>query len=292
MERAVELRAGEYRLVLTPERGGSIARFDWRGEPLLRSTCGPSILDTACFPLVPFSNRIAFGRFAFDGREVQLAPNFPGSDHEHTIHGFGWLVPWEVVSCTATTAVLRHSYPGGEWPWRYVAEQEFTLFPNGLRHSLSLRNLSDTPMPAGLGLHPYFPRTDRTIYRGLHRGEWQTAEDGLPIALVERDTPVDWWQGAPAASRYVDTVYSKRDGPLVIQWPDRALEVVMSPTSALSTTVVYTPQGADYLCVEPVTHATDAVNRDSAEDAMRTLAPAETLEVAVSYEARTLLVPV
>ena len=58
----IELKAGEYFLALEPERGGSIARFGWRGQDLMRPTCGPSVLDVACFPLVPFSNRIAHGR--------------------------------------------------------------------------------------------------------------------------------------------------------------------------------------------------------------------------------------
>jgi aldose 1-epimerase len=87
----LELAAGDYRLVLQPEIGGSVAGFHWRDEPVFRPACGPSVLDAACFPLAPFSNRIAHGRFRFGGREVALAPNFPDSDHPHPLHGFGWL---------------------------------------------------------------------------------------------------------------------------------------------------------------------------------------------------------
>ncbi len=60
---ALTLEAQGYRLELAPERGGSVLRLDWRGEPLLRPLCGNTIFDVASFPLVPFSNRIARGRF-------------------------------------------------------------------------------------------------------------------------------------------------------------------------------------------------------------------------------------
>jgi aldose 1-epimerase len=91
----LELAAGDYRLVLQAKLGGSVATFHWRDKPVFRPACGPSVLDTACFPLAPFSNRIAHGRFSFGGREVALAPNFPDSDHPHPLHGFGWLAAWE-----------------------------------------------------------------------------------------------------------------------------------------------------------------------------------------------------
>lgn len=285
----LHLRAGDYRLALDPGRGGSIARFAWRGEDLMRPTCGPSIFDTACFPLVPFSNRIAQGRFRFAGKSVRLAPNFPGSDHPHALHGFGWLAQWRVDRAEAASARLVHDYPGGDWPWAYRAVQGFTLDAReGLGIELSLTNLSSGSMPAGLGLHPYFPRRADTRYRGLHRAEWTTTAQGLPLALDRRDHARDWWQGLPAGARQVDTAYLARQGPLEIVWPDRALALAMAPDDSLAVTVVYTPAGEDFLCVEPVSHGTDAINRPGAEDGMACLAPGETMACAVSFKARAL----
>ena len=284
----IELAAGDYRLLLEPERGGSIARFDWRGEALFRPTCGPSILDTACFPLVPFSNRIAHGVFRWAGRSVKLAPNFPGSDHPHPLHGFGWLSGWEVAAVSSTRAILHHRHAANEWPWDYVAEQAFTLSADGLRHELSLRNLSEAPMPAGLGFHPHFPRDMETRYLGLHTGEWQTSDDCLPLALKEAAQPIDWWNGQPVGSRTVDTVYSGRDRPLTVIWPERALVLTVTPCELLSFTAVFTPVGADYFCLEPVSHATDAINRPDREHAMKQLGNAELLHVDVHYQARDL----
>jgi len=241
------LRAGDYLLELTPDIGGAIARFEWRGQPLMRTSCGPSIFDTACFPLVPFSNRIAFGRFEADGREVVLPPNFPGAEHAHPLHGFGWLAPWSIIEQQPARAILRHHHAPDAWPWRYEAEQMFELSPDGLRQILSVRNLGDSAMPAGLGFHPYFPRTDRTVYAGRHRGEWQTSAEGLPLRVDLAPSAIDWWHGAPVGSRTVDTVYTGREGTLRIDWPERNLRLRIEPAASLTFTVIYTPAGQDFL---------------------------------------------
>jgi aldose 1-epimerase len=254
-----------------------LARFDWRGEPLLRPTCGPSILDTACFPLVPFSNRIANGRFDADGAEVQISPNMPNSDHPHPLHGFGWLAPWQVTQQDDASATIVHRHPGGEWRWPYLATLGVSLTVDGLNMSLQVRNDGDTPMPAGLGFHPYLPRNALTRYCGLHRGEWSTSEAGLPLTHVERKKAIDWWDGKPVDKRIVDTVYSGRRGDLHIIWPDRRIELRLKPSLILDYTVIYVPKGADYFCVEPVSHMTDAVNSSHRPTGMRWLKPGETL---------------
>lgn len=257
----VEIGAGDYRLVAAPDRGGSILRFDWRGQPLLRPAIGPSILDVAYFPLVPFSNRIAHGRFAVAGREVRLRPNFPGSAHPHPLHGFGWLAPWTVIRREPDEIVMEHLHQAGEWPWSYRAEQRFMLGEDGLTLSLAVTNRSDDPMPLGLGFHPYFPRGQETVYTGFHRGEWRTDAECIPLSHDERAVPRDWWDGAPVGSRAVDTLYTGRRGPLEIAWPDRRITLTLDCADALVDTVVYAPRGSDFFCVEPVTHMIDAFNR-------------------------------
>lgn len=281
----LELAAADYRLAIDPARGGSILRFDWRGEPLMRPACGPSILDVACFPLVPFSNRIADGRFAADGVDVRLKPNFPGSSHPHPLHGFGWLSDWAVRESAASSIMLEHSYEAAEWPWSYRARQCFILDETGLKVMLSLNNLSDAAMPAGLGLHPYFPRNAQTVYRGLHRGEWQNDAGCLPVRLDEHAEAVDWWHGTPVATRAVDTAYAHREGALTVSWPDRALELSIEPSANLAHTVVYSPPGADYFCAEPVSHATDAVNSRRDDNGLCWLDRGAALEAQVTFTA-------
>ncbi|MEJ5979158.1 aldose 1-epimerase [Novosphingobium sp. PS1R-30] len=282
MTTELEMSAGAYRLRISPERGGSILAFDWQGAELMRSATGDTILDVACFPLVPFSNRIAHGHFLCDGIERRLTPNFPGSAHPHALHGFGWLAAWTVREAAPTRCVLEHVYEPGEWPWAYVARETFALDERGLTLTLAVTNRSLSDMPAGLGFHPYFPRDEATVYHGLHMAQWQTSADGLPEAIEYAAAPRDWWGGRPAASRTVDTVYAGRVGDLRIDWPSRNLSLSLKPDDALDHTVVFTPSGEGYFCVEPVSHATNAINTD----AMTMLPPGATLTASLRMETR------
>ena len=111
----------------------------------------------AGFPLLPFCNRIAYGRFRWQGRDYQLARNF--GDHPHTIHGVGWQSAWTVaaVSNRSATLELRHR-PDRHWPFACTAELRLTLAERELHVALRLTNRHNAPAPAGLGLHPFFPR--------------------------------------------------------------------------------------------------------------------------------------
>ena len=283
----LELGVGDYRLVLTPERGGSVERFDWRDMPIFRPTNGPGPFDLACFPLVPFSNRIAHGRFEVDGREVRLASNFPDQpDNPHTLHGFSWLQPWSVVEASPATAILEHRYGPGEWPWPYLARQDFTLSALGLNWRLSVTNLGSSPMPTGLGLHPYFPRNDLTTYLGLHCGEWRNTEAGLPLHLDTRQAPTDWWRGGTVSTHAVDTVFTDRQGDLIITWPDQNMQAVMRPSKRLAHTVVFSPTDADFFCVEPVSHMTNAINLDGYAADLVWLEPGKAVTASVDIFAR------
>lgn len=252
----------------------------------MRPASSPSILDAASFALVPFSNRIARGRFLANGKEVVLAPNFPGMDHPHPLHGYGWLSNWQVIAQDPASALLEHVYPGGEWPWAYRARQSFRLGDGGLALTLSLTNMGTSPMPAGLGFHPYFPRTQTTIYRGLHRGEWTNDDDCLPLTLSQKPLPFDWWEGSAVRTRAVDTVYTGREGPLMINWPERDMELMIEPSPNLDFTVVYTPKDADFFCVEPVSHMTNAVNHEGLGTGLEWLEPEETFTVGLNMAIR------
>lgn len=269
----IAIESGAFRLVASPAAGGSIAALDWHGQPMLRAGSGTDVLNSACFPLVPFSNRIAGSRFRFDGREVVLQPNHPDDRSEPVLHGHGWQRPWTVTAHQPDRLALALDLPARDWPWPFLAEQTFTLEQSSAALTLSIANRGDTPMPAGLGFHPYFHRTATTLLIARHLSEWQVDGACLPTTLDARDTAIDWWAGQPVASRTVDTVYTARQGDLTILWPERRLGLTMAPDDSLPCTTIYVPAGADYFCVEPVSHMTDAVNR--APEQMRVLAPGQ-----------------
>lgn len=240
-----ELAHHDYKLQLQPELGGAVARFEWRGIPVFRSRIGDHPLESGCFPLVPFSNRIRNGKFVWNDRDVQLSHNLDTSSHP--IYGFGWMTAWDVVELGDHYAQMEHCYDGlGERPWAFRTLQSFKLAPAGLIIHISLENMSDECAPARLGFHPYFPQDEQMCCLAFQRGEWQNGPDSISVELKRATQAQDWWNGAPLGTRCVDTAYTEREGAIQIFWPEQMTKLWMEPSCNLPFAAVFTPEGADY----------------------------------------------
>jgi aldose 1-epimerase len=270
----IEIGCGAMRIGVAPEVGGGLSRASFDGLDVLRPAplLANNPLDLACFPLVPFSNRLA---------NQGLRPNSNLSPH--AIHGYGWLHAWSVAEAGAARVRLRHQYASGDWPWSYESEQTIEAMHDGYSHEIALWNRSDRSMPAGIGLHPYFARDDDTVFAALFTGEWQVDQEQLPKTLTQVATPQDWWRGAPIGSRIVDTGYVGRRGEMRIAWPSRGLRVRIAPDDALAHTVIYVPAGQPFFCVEPVSHMTNPLNHygPGVQTGLQWLAPGTNLSAKV-----------
>lgn len=270
------IRFEGFELGLAPERGGTVVHFRYQGHDLLRAATGDGPTDSAAFPMVPFSGRIADGRFAWHGRQVQLAANFP--PERHAIHGHGWTRPWQAVSIAAESALLRYEHTADAWPWTYRAEQYFQLGPNGLRLDLSLKNLSAEPMPAGIGWHPYFLAAGAEIQADTTL-VWETGSDMLPLPPRGPIGGEQLRAGALVSALILDTPFSTSSRPITIRWPANNRALRMVPDDTLRFLVVYTPPGQDFFCAEPTSHVPNMVNlaAPAEETGLVTLGPGETL---------------
>ena len=260
----IRLRAGDWRAVVDPDLGGSIAELTWRGRPVLRTTApdADDPLQTACFPLVPYANRVARGRFVFGGRafDVGVTPGF----EPHALHGLGWRSPWTAGMTGPANAslTLRHA-GGGNWPWAFSATQRLHLSASGLRIDLSMTNTDHEVQPAGLGLHPYLERLpgDRLTI-GAPR-VWRTDESLLPCELAPAATVFDWSDGPDLADApFVDNAYEGWNGVARLDHADWSVTVASTGTHRVH---VYAPPDVGFVCVEPVSHRPDALNGPGGE---------------------------
>ena len=273
------LRNADTRLMLDAAHGGVIREFSWRGIAMLRPAAAGADNDpmlTASFPMVPYANRIAGGRFEFDGHVVRLRRNWDRDPYP--LHGQAWRCAWTVESSSAQKATLAFFGGGDEWPWRYRAQQEFELLADGLVIRLSVENLSDGIMPAMLGLHPYFPEAALATVQARARTVWLPDAQSLPVQEIM--TPADWTFDLPRSVARValDHCFDHWDGAAVVRWPDRTLRLSATGASALH---VYTPANTGFFCLEPQTAAAGALNRTGGEFAR--LAPGERLELGVRF---------
>lgn len=259
----IELSGAGWALTLLPALGGAIGALRHKGTDILRPTADDAIdpLQSACFPLVPYANRIAGGRFSFGGRAVALPLNF--GDHPNTLHGFGWQRAWDVVEAGPDRARLAHVHDGGGgWPWRYRAEQLFELGEHGLRVTLTLANAAREPMPAGIGLHPYFAIHAGTRLCLNAARVWLTDGDQIPSEAVAAGHFGDWAAGASISDAgFIDHSYEGWDGLATLDRGDRIVRLTAEGARDLH---LFHPEGESFCCLEPVSHLPDAFNRPDA----------------------------
>jgi aldose 1-epimerase len=280
----IRLTRGDFVADIRPGTGGSVWGFCWSdGVAILREAPDDGYDDArggACFPLVPYSNRVRDGRFAFDGQDVVLAPTIPGTDT--VAHGAGWRTAWAVVEQSPAHVLLRQEFVASDWPWSYCAEQRVTVEADGLSIGLTLTNLSSTTMPAGLGLHPYLPFREGVRVWFDCAQCMSVGTDGFPAAdssagallAQAADTGID-----PAiGSRYL----SGCTGDVMIVDPAARHLVSLSFSIGASNLVLYADPDGAFFCIEPVTHAVGALNDDALldpADRANRLTPGETMEL-------------
>ncbi|MBO9537375.1 aldose 1-epimerase [Herbaspirillum sp.] len=258
------LQSGRQRLRVMPGLGGSIAAWDWhkggRWLPLFRPWDGRSrdLYSTACFPLVPWSNRITEGGFSANGTQHAIRPNRSGEPYP--IHGDAWLQAWRVATQAQErmTLELDSRYRDGN-PYAYHARQLFTLRENSLEIELRVTNAGDAPLPFGLGLHPYFPSDARTRLQFRSRGVWISGADPIPTGFTHQLPPSwDYNRPAPVDGPLIDNCYEGWDGLAMIEDPSRGLRLQMHTQDRSGYTLLYRPPGLGYFCLEPITHPIDA----------------------------------
>lgn len=253
----MQLRAGALLCEIEPRLGGCVAGL-WRdGEAVLRSTPAAQLHSarlSGCYPLVPYSNRIADARMLWQGGEHALERN--NGSEPHAIHGVAWQRAWSVLRSDAQACTLAYEHqPDAGWPFAFACTQTFRLTPESLEMTLALTSRAPQAVPVGLGWHPYFRKRARSRLAFTARGRWEMGPDKLPTGR-EASPGLE----ADCAGMDVDHCFDGWDG--VAHLRDEALEVRVE--SDLSRLVVFTNGTRDFVAIEPVSHVNNAINLHAA----------------------------
>lgn len=275
----MRLAAGNAELVLAPEQGGSVVSWTIGGRPVFRAA-NPDATDArqnACYPLVPFSNRVANRRFPFAGQTYEL----PALLGEWAIHGAGWQCAWTMQGST-----MMLDYPGGPlWPFAFHAEQHFDLSPTGLVVTMRITNRHPSPAPAAIGLHPFFFRNAVTRLKVDVSSVWQAGADKIPVVRIPVPPEWDFTTERALGHADIDNCFAGWTGPVVLTWPDRHERLVMTATPGVfGHLVIYVPDEQSFTAIEPVSNMNDGLNHMNSNDdhGIVVLAPGETLEGRIS----------
>ncbi|MGX5805507.1 aldose 1-epimerase [Bradyrhizobium sp. Arg314] len=257
----VILRDGRARLVLAPENGAAIARFDAliaedAPVPLLKPGDGTGT--SGCQLLVPWSNRISGGGFSFDGRFHPVEPNVPGE--AFPIHGDGFQKPWRLAGRTEAEAHLVLD-DGAIDPYRYSATVTYALRDGALEARLTVKNRAEMRLPYGLGFHPWFPRSAATTLQAKASHVWLEDERHLPVGVVPMgERPAwDFSQAALLPQGWVNNGFDGWDGHATIVQPGQGIAITLTASPELGVYILYSPSpNSGFFCFEPVSHPVDA----------------------------------
>lgn len=281
----VTLTDGAVEVEVLPEVGARLHRLRVFGHDVLRTPEDPG--DHARDPffwgsyvMAPWCNRIEPGPVAVGSRQVAVGANFPDGS---AIHGQVYARPWEVQG-EGTFAVRG----GGDgWPWEYEVRQRIgvtaaALGPNDglLRLDHELTNLSVDPMPAGLGIHPWFLRPLRIAIRGERVFPRNVATEPQPVPV---SGPLDLREMQDVPDDLDGTWTDLGDPPVQLHWRDAGIRATMRITVPSLYIVAASPSHVDAVGVEPQTHAPQGMRRllEGQSGSMVLLEPDQTLSLAV-----------
>ena len=223
--------------------------------------------------LAPWANRLDHEGFYFEGHHYSLNPdlkNYHNDGNKQPIHGLlTYSDRWVLAEAKASgneahvTSTLEFwKYPDlmAQWPFAHTIEMTYRLKDGVLEVSTTIRNLGNSAMPIAIGFHPYFQITDAP------RDEWKVslpARDQVVLSptLVATGERKPNPFSSPFALKGVqlDDVFTNLSGrEFSVQGKSQKIVVEFGPKYPV--VVVYAPPGRDFICFEPMTGVTNAIN--------------------------------
>ena len=267
----IEVASARWRAVFQPSRGGSllalaVRRWDEWLDVVPDGRRPENGMRPASWLMLPYSNRIRDGKFAFGGREHQLE-----SARNHAIHGDVRNRPWRVVTQAPDRLVLAFDsadVADFNWPWPIRAEVRIAAEGDDLVQSLSVENRGESPMPTGFGWHPYYRRWLTREGEPVQVGFAATGvhpdanHDGLPDGPpVPVPAELDFSVPRRLDERLIDSCFAGFAGRATIEWPESGVRLRYECSPNVSHLVCYAPVDRPVFAVEPAANANDGVNR-------------------------------
>jgi aldose 1-epimerase len=165
--------------------------------------------------LVPWPNRVAGGRYRFEGVEHQLPLTEPGKGNAS--HGLARWVEWHVADRAQDAVTWEYVVaPQPGWPTSLLVRVSYALADDGLTVTTVATNVGAAACPYGTGAHPYLtvgtPTVDDAVVR-LPANRWsETDQRGIPVGSASVDgTAYDLRSPRQLGDTVLDTPYADLD---------------------------------------------------------------------------------
>ncbi len=247
-----------------------VLKHPTHGELHLMRPAAPNVSyfnDLACYVMIPWSNRIegsgrpGTARLVRGSEEFPLRADWPDGT---AIHGVCKDAPFTLLdrSPLSVRCMLPERKPTHQsgWPWGFTAHVRYELAGLEVRCSLTIKNISNAPMPCGGGFHPFWNRrltgSDACCHIQVPVHGRYESKGMLPVAPAREDhTTRLLSRGVCVDQLDLDDVFHGNAAGARLHWD--AVDVTYETCSSCSHTVVYAPPRThplgDVFCLEPVT---------------------------------------
>ncbi|MCL2673174.1 MAG: hypothetical protein FWF01_02150 [Alphaproteobacteria bacterium] len=220
-------------------------------------------LDMSMYPMVPYAGRIRGGSFVYWGVRHIVPQNHPFLTEP--LNGDGWTEKWRVTERSENFITLTYQHTGETgFPFPYSASIVYGVSGHKFTAVISVTNTGDFPMPCGLGWHPFFLRTKDMRIRMRNRQLW--ADENKAIKTQIQNTPEHmlFTDDRALDDMDADACFGGFDGKIEITYPSHRIRLNVAAKGDCSHVTLYTPADKKWVCIEPMTNATDAFNLASA----------------------------
>jgi aldose 1-epimerase len=222
--------------------------------------------------LHPWANRLHRFGYRANGRDVALDASSPLlllDNHGLPIHGLmtaarGWSLEQLVAHEQGASMVASYEFRRHEllaaFPFPHRIEIDIRLADGRLTVSTTLIATGDESVPIAFGFHPYLqipghPRAQWTVSFPVRR-RLVLNSNGIPTGATE---PVEPIQGA-IAQRTWDDGFDRIDPPARFELRAGRRTIALEYAEGYPVAQIFAPPDQEYVCVEPMTARTDALN--------------------------------
>ena len=247
--RQIELAWGHQRAVVT-EVGGGLRSYTAGTRAVLDGfEAGEMCRGGRGQVLAPWPNRLAGGRYGFDGADHQLPLDEPQLGN--AIHGLVRWANWDVLEQESDRVLMAHlQHPRPGYPFTLDLAVEYRLAAGGLTVRTTARNVGPWPLPFGLGFHPYLTVgtdiVDDAILCVPSEHTIDTDGPGLPTRTKVVGRAVDFRRPRPIGDLRLDTCFGDLGGgddgrtSVVLASPDGSVAVTLWMDRSFGYVMVFT----------------------------------------------------
>jgi aldose 1-epimerase len=282
-EEAVKFSNSSLEAILVPAWGSNLISLKWKSgnvNVFNVPETADEYLSAPFFYGVPIlfpPNRIDRGKMSYAGQNYQFEIN--ETEKENHLHGFLHDKPFQLISAeeeggkaVVKTELVSSDFPEiiDVFPHRFHIVMIYTLTGSSIRVEAEVKNLSDRPMPVGLGYHTAFPfplnkegNKEACTFTLPVSKQWQLNERSLPTGEL-KESGHNYKEETDPAGKELDDIFLAdidQNGTSIATLTDRTANVKVEYQCDREFKHWVAFNGAEgLLCLEPYTWVTNAPN--------------------------------